>query len=63
MVKINNRLEDDDDGEGFFDISGVDGAISALAVTGGADEHPERRQKVAIILNDTIAYEIPFLTY
>jgi hypothetical protein len=47
MRPIHNRLEEDEDEEEFADITGVENAISALAVT-GTDEHPERRQKVAI---------------
>jgi len=43
MVKINNRLEEDD----FEDATGLDGALDVLSMGGGGqhDEHPERRQK------------------
>lgn len=60
MVPINNRLEDDEDDEGFLDVSGLDGAISALSAKGGAvDEHPERRQKA--LYNAFYATNLPIL--
>lgn len=60
MVPINNRLEDDEDEEGFLDVTGLDGAISALSVGGGgADEHPERRQKA--LYNAFYAANLPVL--
>lgn len=42
MVPINNRLDEDE-----IDVSGLDAAVSALSTKSGADEHPERRQKVS----------------
>lgn len=49
MVPINNRLPDDEDEDGFEDISGLENAISALSTGGSLDEHPERRQKVFLV--------------
>jgi hypothetical protein len=44
MVENPNHLADDDE---FEQVSGLDGAINLLSVSGPEDRHPERRQKAA----------------